>query len=190
MVTLETSRLQLRPFNIYDADPLAVLADDRRVAASTGTLPFPYKREHASEWIAKHAEWWLDGTQSIWAINVKAAAEAGPGTQKPRLIGAIGLIHDRRHVNAEMGYWIGHASWGQGFATEAARAVVAWAFDDGGVHRLYGQHFATNPASGRVLEKCGMKKEGLLRRHFVRFEVAQDVVVYGILKDEWEASAR
>jgi RimJ/RimL family protein N-acetyltransferase len=131
----------------------------------------------------------LEGAQSIWAITVKPEGEAAT-VPKPKevLVGTIGLIHESRHAHAELGYWIGHGWWGRGFATEAARRVVAWAFEEGGVHRVYGQHFATNPASGRVLEKCGMRREGLLRSHYVRFEVAQDVCVYGLLRDEWDGS--
>jgi RimJ/RimL family protein N-acetyltransferase len=84
-----------------------------------------------------------------------------------------------------MGYWIGAPYWNRGYATEAARAVLRFAFDTVGLHRIYATHFTRNPASGRVMEKTGMQREGVWREHLMRGERFEDAVVYGILREEW-----
>jgi RimJ/RimL family protein N-acetyltransferase len=90
------------------------------------------------------------------------------------------------HKRAELGYWIGVPYWNHGYASEAARRVVNWGFQYLGLNRIYAQHFADNPASGRVMQKIGMQYEGTLRQPFIRLGEARDSVCYGILKDEWE----
>jgi len=88
------------------------------------------------------------------------------------------------HRRAELGYWIGRPWWGNGFATEAARAVVGQAFAGLGLARVFAHHFVSNPASGRVMQKIGMRQEGVLRRHVIKWGRCEDLVVYGILPDD------
>jgi RimJ/RimL family protein N-acetyltransferase len=85
---------------------------------------------------------------------------------------------------------IGVPYWNQGYATEAAQHAVDWGFQQLGLNRIYAQHFGSNPASGRVMQKMGMKYEGTLRQHYIRFGEVQDAVCYGILRDEWQAKQR
>ena len=97
------------------------------------------------------------------------------------LIGTVGLalvMEDRR---AELGYWIGVPWWNRGFATEAARAVVDFGFGSLGLHRIMARHLARNPSSGRVMEKLGMTKEGMLRHHVLKWGEFEDLVVYAVL---------
>jgi hypothetical protein len=71
---------------------------------------------------------------------------------------------DTEHSQAEMGFWIGVDYWGQGFATEAGQAVIRFGFERLNLNRVHAHHMVRNPASGRVLEKLGMKREGALRQ--------------------------
>ena len=100
-------------------------------------------------------------------------------------MGCIGLRDiDRTHLQAELGYWIGVPYWGQGFATEAARAVVGYGFEMLGLNRIYAHHMTRNPSSGRVLERIGMRREGVLRERVLKWGRFEDVVIYAVLRSD------
>ena len=90
-------------------------------------------------------------------------------------------------MNAEAGYWIGRPFWSRGYATEALRAVLAYGFEGLELHRIHAHHFARNSASGRVMQKADMQLEGVHREHAKKDDHFEDIVVYGILRAEWEA---
>ena len=90
-------------------------------------------------------------------------------------------------MRAELGYWIGKPYWGQGYCTEAARATLDFGFEQLGLNRIFAHHFARNPASGRVMQKIGMTREGRLRQHVKKWDAFEDLELYGILKDHWAA---
>ncbi len=140
-VILSTVRLTLRPFRPQDAPDVSRLAGDREVAANTLTVPHPYEEGMASEWIAGHAPAAAAGERVVFAL----VHEAG-------LVGAMGLDFAPEHARAELGYWVGRPSWGQGFASEAARELVRYGFEVLGLNRIQAHHMVRNPASGRVLE--------------------------------------
>jgi RimJ/RimL family protein N-acetyltransferase len=89
----------------------------------------------------------------------------------------------------DFGYSFHRDAWGQGFATEAARALVDIAFRDLGAHRVFATCDPRNVGSWRVMEKLGMRREGCLIRARARRDGWQDELVYGLLEDEWRASA-
>lgn len=97
-------------------------------------------------------------------------------------MGAAGLKLDAAHKRGELGYWIARAHWGRGIASEAVRALVDHAFDVLALERVFAHHFLWNPASGRVLEKAGLRREGLLRGHVQKDGVAVDNVLYGLAR--------
>ena len=168
---LETERLILRAFELADAPDVQRLAGDRAVAAGTLTIPHPYPDGVAEEWIASH-----DGRDTApFAIERK---------EDGALLGAVGLDVEPDHARAELGYWVGKPYWGHGYATEAARAVVRYAFDNLNLHRVYAYHFVDNPASGRVLQKIGMTYEGRRRQHTVKWGALLDSESYAILRDD------
>ena len=101
------------------------------------------------------------------------------------LLGGMGLRIAAEHARAELGYWIGVPHWGLGYATEAAAAVLRYGFEELGLRRIHAGHYANNPASGRVLTKVGMAREGHLRAHVVKWGEPLDVVEYAILAEEW-----
>ena len=175
---LTTPRLRLRPFEIADGPRVRLLAGDRRIYETTINIPHPYEDGMAERWIATHLTHFYEGTGLHLAVTLRD----GP------LIGACGLIINPPRRRAELGYWIGADFWGQGYCTEAARAVAAYGFDTLDLHRIIAHHFAGNGASGRVMEKIGMRKEGHLREHVVKDGVFHDVGVYGILAGELRES--
>jgi ribosomal-protein-alanine N-acetyltransferase len=171
---LTTERLRLRAPLPADAAAIVRYAGDERVARTTLDIPHPYSDAAAAEFIRSTARWWDEGEGATWSITTR-----GDGA----VLGCIGLTFVREHRRAELGYWIGHDHWGRGYATEAARAVVEWAFANGW-ERITAGHFAGNEASGRVLEKAGFQREGLLRSHYVRFGDPKDLVFYARLRDD------
>lgn len=170
--TLTTGRLVLRPYTLADASEVQRLAGAREIAATTLQMPHPYPDGLAESWIGTHAEAWEARRTLTLAVTLREA-----GT----LIGTVGLalvMEDRR---AEMGYWIGVPWWNRGYATEAARAVLDFGFGTLGLHRIMARHLARNPSSGRVMEKLGMTKEGVLRHHVLKWGEFEDLVVYAVL---------
>lgn len=159
--TIATSRLLLRPFTLDDAPAVEQLAGDRDVAATVLPIPHPYELRMAEDWIGQQEEQFRRGEEVTWAI----ALLPGPGGPPPSLIGSISLRVNREHEHAELGYWIGKPYWGQGFATEAARAVIGYGFSVLNLNRIYARHMKQNTASGHVMEKAGMTYEGCLRQH-------------------------
>ncbi len=170
---LTTERLVLRPFAPDDAPAVQRLAADREIALNTLLIPHPYPEGAAEEWINGHDD---TSDNHIFAMAQRGGGEA---------MGAIGLHVEPKHERAEIGYWIGVPYWGKGYATEAARAVVGYAFDALRVHRVFAFHFTRNPASGNVLLKVGMRREGTMRQHLLKWGEHIDVDFYGIVRQEW-----
>jgi ribosomal-protein-alanine N-acetyltransferase len=178
---LDTERLVMRAFRLADVDAVAGLANDEEVARNTLNIPYPYARDDAVAWITSHAEQ-LERREAVtYAITERGL---------DRVVGAVGLILELDHERAELGYWLGRPYWGRGYATEAARAVVRWGFEAFDLHRVHASHFPRNPASGRVLAKLGMRHEGRLREHVVKWGEHLDLVRYGVLRDELHPAAR
>ena len=96
----------------------------------------------------------------------------------------MGLEISEQDQHAELGYWVGRTYWGQGICTEAAAAVVKFAFEDLALHKVHAHHMTRNPASGRVLQKVGMLQEGVLRSHVRKKGVFEDIAFYGILRTD------
>ena len=167
---LRTSRLVLRPFALSDAGMIQQLAGDELVADTTLNMPHPYLDGMAESWILTREAEWKSGTLVAFAIE-----ESG------ELRGTISLRLAPAHRRAETGYWIGRAWWGRGFATEAVCAILDFAFDQLKLNRVEATHFTRNPASGRVMEKAGMTREGLHRERFLKNGRFEDVVQYAIL---------
>ena len=173
---LQTERLLLRPFQATDAPAVQTLASAAEVAATT-LVPHPYPEGAAAAWIASHAEAAARGERFEWAIERRADRA---------LLGVIGLGLETAHRRGAVGSWLGVPFWNQGYATEAARRVVAFGFAELDLHRIEGPFFPRNAASARVLEKVGMRYEGTLRGHVLRGDAFEDVAMYAMLRGEWD----
>jgi RimJ/RimL family protein N-acetyltransferase len=174
--TLRTDRLILRPFAESDGPRVVELAGAREIADTTLSIPHPYPPDAATSWIAGQLPAWVNGIHADFAITDKATGD---------LFGAIGQGINRMQDHGEMGYWIGLPYWNNGYCTEAARAVVAFAFTELGLHRVYAHHLVRNPASGKVMQKIGMRFEGIHRDHVKKWDKYEDIAAYAILADEW-----
>lgn len=176
--TIHTERLILRPFILTDAAEVQRLAGDRAIAAVTQAIPHPYEDGMAQDWIKTHPTSFAEGKGVVFAITF---------SESNMLCGAIGLLINQENNRAELGYWIGKHFWGNGYCTEAALAVIKYGFESLGLHRIHSSHFSSNPASGRVMQKIGMRYEGCLRQHILKWGKFEDTVKYAILKSEWES---
>lgn len=174
--SIETTRLTLRPFRLTDAPAVQTLAGERAIADTTMNIPHPYEDGMAEEWIAGHELAYEEGSAVTFAMVL---------SDDRSLIGAIGLIVDRRSNKGELGYWVGKPFWNRGYATEAASALLTFGFDKLRLNRIHAKHFARNPSSGRVMEKVGMLVEGTARQDMMKWGKYEDSVSYGILRDDW-----
>lgn len=177
---LDTERLTLGRLEESDLPRVAGLAGDRDVARNTESIPHPYSEEDARDFLEIVREAASEGTGCVFAIRF---GESGD------LIGAVGVHPEPEHGRAWLGYWIGKPYWNRGYATEATRRAVKWAFEEQAtveIERLYAETFARNGASCRMVEKVGMKEEGHLRRHFRKWDEYVDVKVYGLLREGWK----
>ena len=93
------------------------------------------------------------------------------------------------HARAELGYWIGKPYWRNGYATEAARAILQYGFGQLGLNRIHAGHFTRNPGSGRVMQKIGMTHEGHQPRHVKKWDRFEDLELYGILHSQYDSGA-
>jgi ribosomal-protein-alanine N-acetyltransferase len=174
--TLHTERLILRPHTIWDADDLQKLINDKDIASTTTNIPFPYALEDAIDFLSKREESYEMTGSPQFAITHKDGY----------LVGGIGLRIDKEHESGEIGYWIGKQYWGKGYCTEAVHAVVKYGFEVIGLNRIHAKYFTRNPASGRVMQKVGMKHEGHLRQGIKKWDRFEDLEVYAILKSEYK----
>ena len=177
---LLTERLRLRPFTLQDAPVVQTLAGNRAIAENTFHIPHPYGDGMAATWIRRHQPEFESGKGVTFAITLRQTNE---------LMGAIGLGIKEIHQRAELGYWIGVPYWSNGYCTEAARAMLDYGFNQLHLNRIFAEHFARNPASGRVMQKIGMAYEGTLRQHMRKWEQFEDMKVYSILREEFNILA-
>ena len=177
---VKTQRLLLRPFRLEDGPEVQRLAGEREIASTTCSIPHPYLDGVAELWISTHAAAYIEREGVTLAITQKKTGV---------LMGAIGFNVNLKNGWAEIGYWIGKPYWGHGYATEALRALIPWAFATFPLNRLQACHFTRNPASGRVMQKAGMTLEGVLRQRVKKWGKFEDIAVYAILRHESEGQS-
>lgn len=177
--TLHTPRLRLRPFTDAEAGPLFTLHSNTLVMRYWDSPPWS-ERARAERFIAMCRKVADEGTGARLAID-----RASDGA-------FIGWCHltewDSVHRSASLGYCLDDAVWGHGYATEAARAVLQWAFDTLDLNRVQAETDTRNVASARVLEKIGFVREGTLREECVVNGEVSDTWVFGLIRREWRPS--
>jgi len=167
IAVLETARLVLRAARLEDAKRVATLVNDRRIAENTARIPHPYTVDDATEWIK--AALLQSATSYVITIAGEVIGACGldmprphpPLSPTPAHGGGLGRGAGESRQGAELGYWIGVPFWGCGYATEAARCLIGHAFGDLGYEALTASARVSNPASRRVLEKCGFRWTGV-----------------------------
>ena len=167
------SPVALRRLAPADAAHVQHLAGEREVAEMTALIPHPYPDGAAEAFVEAQAREWDAGREYSYAI----AAGDDP------LVGIVSL----RPAPAErenLGYWIGRPYWGRGYATAALRTMIALGFSLLDVEKLTASHLERNPASGRVMEKCGMRLIDTGERE--HRGAAETFCVRGITREEWE----
>lgn len=177
---LVTERLRLRPFVAEDAAALAKLGGAPEIADTMLDWPHPFSAANARSTIAAQAAGYQAGRAIHFAIERRDRAG---------LVGGIELCAlDNPHRCAELRFWIAEAEWGQGFASEAARAVLRFGFGELGLHRIDAMHLARGEAAAAVLRKIGMRQEGVLRERVRKAGRFEDVAQCAALASEVVAS--
>jgi ribosomal-protein-alanine N-acetyltransferase len=173
---LRTPRLLLRRFRVEDADDVFAYARDEEMTR------FVYWQPHDSvqdsrEFLQRTLQGYADGLPPVWAIEHLA-----DGT----VIGSC-AYHEVSIMNlrGEIGYALARKYWGLGIMTEAVRAALDYGFRVVSLNRIEARCDVDNTASWRVMEKVGMKFEGVLRQNIILHGEARDVRMYGILREEW-----
>lgn len=174
--TLSTERLILRPFSLDDAPRVQDLAGERKIYATTLNVPHPYEDGMAEVWIASLSLKFYTDEGVFLAVTLK---------DDDRLVGSVSLTAIAEHKRADLGYWIGVPYWGNGYCTEAAIAIIRYGFDKLGYHKITARHVNTNPASGKVMIKAGMRKEGELVDEMLKDGEFQTLSVYGVLRADF-----
>lgn len=169
---IETERLILKTLTIEDAPAVMNLAKDKKVADTTLSIPHPYEEGMAEEWISTHLQMFFHKKGINLGIFLKENNE---------FIGSLGLMGSNSFNRVELGYWIGVPYWCKGYATEASKALIDYGFKILKYHKITAHYISCNPASGRVMAKCGMIKEGEMKDHVRKDGVYHDLIAYGLI---------
>jgi RimJ/RimL family protein N-acetyltransferase len=169
---LETERLLLRRPTLADVKAIARLANDRRIAENTRRLPHPYSQDDAIDFVRATA----NETRGT-VLLIESDFET---------IGVVGV--DWREPDApELGYWLGVEHWGQGFGTEAARAMIDFTFEEFDIEHLISGARIANPASRNILEKCGFQWSGVELHRFEALRSSTPVDRFRLSRSVWSS---
>ena len=178
---LETEDLLLRKPAMKDAKDIYRYASDPEVARYVLWEPHRSLSETRS-FIRFLRSRIRAGYHSSWVVTLRET-----GT----VIGTIGFIwYSDENRSAELGYSFSREYWNRGYATQALRAVIGAVFRSLPVNRLEAQHDIRNPASGRVMEKSGLRQEGILRDRIVNKGEYVSTALYAILRSDWDNAQR
>jgi RimJ/RimL family protein N-acetyltransferase len=166
---LETERLMLRRPTLADVKAITRLADDRRIAENSRRLPHPYLQDHAVEFVRAIAR----TRETAFLIE-----------QNHTPIGMVG-VDWREPDTPELGYWLGVDHWGQGLATEAARAVIDFTFEQFDAAHMRSGARVANPTSRNVLEKCGFQWYGVELHRFESLGSSTPVDCFRLTRSVW-----
>jgi ribosomal-protein-alanine N-acetyltransferase len=180
-IILTTERLVLRPLQFQDADAMftgwATNLEVTRYLSWKPHISVEETKRIISYWMSHYP----DPKFYLWGIQLKSG----------RLIGTISIHTIQEGFSrGELGFALTQSFWNKGYVTEAARAVIDYAFGEVKFNRIEAHHSIYNPASGAVLIKSGMQHEGVLRQYYKCNEGFQDSSVYGITYQDWELAHR
>lgn len=168
---LKLTRSTIRDWRVGDETSLVRHANNLKIWQNVrDAFPYPYTMADAEDWVYKASS---DDPMTSFAIEVDGEAAGG-----------IGLVPqpDIFRRSAEIGYWLGEAYWSRGIVSEAVTAFSEWAFANFNLCRLYAGVFEWNPASARVLEKCGFKFEGRMKKAVIKEGRIGDELIYALTR--------
>jgi ribosomal-protein-alanine N-acetyltransferase len=175
MKIVVTDQVHLSEFHSSDKPALIQHLNDRDIFDRTLRIPFPYTDAAADEWLALVAKITEQEGRPVH-FAIRTAADA--------LIGGCGFngFQVGKSHRAEVGYWLAKPFWGRGVMTAVVQRLSRHAFDELGLVKITAHVFAHNPASARVLEKCGFQQEGFLRKHLLKDGQFLDARLFGLLR--------
>ncbi|MBN2979450.1 GNAT family N-acetyltransferase [Pseudomonas fluorescens] len=173
---LSTPRLLLRALEKHQAETLSTLANGPKIADDTASIPSPYTLQVALDFIEGMQEKFrAEGVLSL-GMHRRDSGE---------LIGVLSLRVKADHLYGNLGGWVAAQARNQGYAAEAASALMDYGFTELGLYRVGSQCFSRNKASARVMEKIGLRYEGCLRGAFLKNGVHEDMLVFATLRKDW-----
>ncbi len=174
---IETERLIIRQFKDEDYKRVYEVCNDYELAKTTLGMPIPYTEEDAKHFIEKSKQRIAENKSYDLAVCFK--------NEPNKVVGCVSLVGINPVARrAEMGYWTARELWGKGIATEAACAIIKFGFEKLNLHSIMARHFKNNPASGKVMQKCGMTYIGTMRDNEFRLNEFHDVVYYELLESD------
>ncbi len=177
MKIVVNDQVHISEFRSSDKPSLLQHLNDRDIYDRTLRIPFPYTDAAADEWLALVAKITKQQGRPVhWAIR----------TADDALIGGCGFdgFQVGKSHRAEVGYWLAKPYWGRGIMTAVVQRVCQYAFEEFGLVKITAHVFCHNPASARVLEKCGFQQEGFLRKHFLKDGKFLDARLFALLREE------
>lgn len=172
-IKLETKRLILTEWGTTEEEIkfLKKNLNDKNITKTLFNPPYPYTKEDAIDFLNTRDDAKKGGYYSFKIIR----------KEDNKIIGNISLNAKRNPTTGGAGYYIEKESWGQGFATEALAEIIKFAFKKLKLHKVFAHHYKLNPASGRVMQKCNMEVEGVLKEHVYKNGIYHDDIYYGII---------
>ena len=174
---IETERLVLRKPEARDIPSIVKYANNPAIAATTLNIPNPYTEDDAVNWLSKGYLGFKEQTEFRFGVVEK-------DTQT--FMGGIGLIVNQRFNRAELGYWIGEPFWNKGYTTEALKPILKFGFEQLGLNKIEAHYLLTNIASGRIMKKNGMVREGELVEHIQKGGQYLSLIQYRITRSEYD----
>lgn len=170
-VVLETDRLVLRQPTLADVKAIAQVVSDKRVSINLRRVPHPYTTDDAISFVTTIAA----TTDTVFLVERERAA-----------VGLVGVSWENENA-PELGYCFGVEHWGKGYATEAARAVIDYAFEEFAIDQLLSAARVLNPASRHVLEKCGFQWTGVELHRFLALGSSTPVDCFKLERGVWSS---
>lgn len=180
---LLTKRLILNQIKPVDIPDIVSYAGNIKIVENTRTMPHPYHEEDAISWMNMANQGFKNGDNYIFAMRFRDTHS---------FLGGIGLTIDLENNRAELGYWIAEGFWNLGFTTEAVQAILQFGFEQLNLNKIVAVYITTNEASGKVMIKNGMVKEGEFIDHDIKKDhtVVDDkyvsLIQYRMLRSEYE----
>ena len=171
---LQSGNIKLRPLHLSDAKRIAELADNEKISRNLrDVFPNPYTLADAENFLKK-----FTSQDPVTFFGIEYNGE---------YVGNISLVpgDDVYRKSAEIGYFIGEPYWNKGIVTTAVKLITEYGFNQLGFIRIHTGVFEYNPASMRVLEKCGYTKEGVFRKSVLKQNKIWDEVRYSKINPEF-----